>query len=85
MKRWKIKCATSLGNVSKVLPNFVRGISGIRGVFLQDANIGQVPVMLIIIEPVPDNEFVGDIETNIIHVHFNLAAGRLIEQRCNFQ
>lgn len=41
-------------------------LEALNGFLFQNADIGEVPVLLVVVEPVADNEFVGDIEPDII-------------------
>src|SRR5260221_13131262 len=50
-----------------------------------DANVGQVAVLLRVVQAVADHEFVGDLEPNIIAFDRKLAARRLVEQRRDLQ
>ncbi len=55
------------------------------GLGTENAYIAQVPIIFRIVEPISDDELIGDLEPHILHVHWLDAPVRLIEQRCNFE
>ena len=47
---------------------------------LEDADVAQVPVQLAVVEPVADDELVGDREADVVDRDLDQAAGGLVEQ-----
>src|SRR5690606_2829423 len=45
----------------------------------------QVPVLLRVVEPVPDDELVRDVESHVLHVEVHLDRLRLAQQRADLQ
>src|SRR5436853_330351 len=50
-----------------------------------DADVWQVSVTLAVIEPIADDEFIGNLETDVFESDFNDAAGPAIQQRAHFK
>src|SRR5580765_2442258 len=52
---------------------------------VENRHVGQIPVPLAEIEPVPDHELVRDLEARVPHVDVDLAASRLRQQRADLE
>src|SRR5438128_2044694 len=51
---------------------------------LHHPDVWQVSVTLAVIEPIAHDEFIGNLETDVLQIDFNDAAGPAIQQRANF-
>ena len=62
-----------------------RQLSPVRKACGEHGDVGQIPILLDIIQPIAQHELVGDVEADVIDRHIDLAAAGLVEQGADLQ
>src|SRR5919112_2955687 len=69
-------------------PNRGSSLSGrcsVEDFFLEHADVGEVAVGARVVEPVADDELVGHLEAQVLHVELHTPPGRLAEEGTDLQ